>query len=119
MARHQAAENRHSDSCVVLAGLAQPGKIERGLRAEACKKHLHQLHVCLPAGVGKTRLLYRMSMDFLEWTRMVPFIDRFWASIANQASLMRCFCPYTRTVLLLDFPRNFSLSSPLHQSLPC
>lgn len=72
--------------CMVLStiGLAQPGKIERGLRAEACKKHLHQLHVCLPAGVGRTRLLYRMSMDFLEWTRAVPFIDRFWASIANQ-----------------------------------
>lgn len=66
------------------AGLAQPGKIERGLRAEACKKHLHQLHVCLPAGTGRTRLLYRMSMDFLEWTTAVPFIDRFWASIANQ-----------------------------------
>lgn len=66
------------------AGLAQPGKIERGLRASACKKHLHQLHVCLPAGVGRTRLLYRMSMDFMAWTKAVPFIDRFWASIANQ-----------------------------------
>ena len=69
---------------LVDAGLAQPGKIERGLRAAACKKHLHQLHVCLPAGVGRTRLLYRMSMDFMAWTKAVPFIDRFWASIANQ-----------------------------------
>ena len=66
------------------AGLAQPGKIERGLRAEDCQKHLHQLHICLPSGTGKTRLLYRMSMDFLGWTKLVPFIQKFWASIAGQ-----------------------------------
>lgn len=67
------------------AGLAQPGKIERGARAAACANHLHQLHVCLPAGRGRTRLLYRMSLDFLHWTRAVPGIQAFWRSIANQA----------------------------------
>ena len=66
------------------AGLAQPGKIERGARAESCKNHLHQLHVCLPAGPGRTRLLYRMSMDFLHWTKAVPGIQAFWAHIAQQ-----------------------------------
>lgn len=71
------------------AGLAQPGKIERGARAESCKNHLHQLHVCLPAGPGRTRLLYRMSMDFLHWTKLVPGIQAFWAHIAQQVwSLM-------------------------------
>ena len=66
------------------AGLAQPGKIERGARAASCRNHLHQLHVCLPAGPGRSRLLYRMSMDFLHWTKHVPFIQSFWAHIAKQ-----------------------------------
>ena len=66
------------------AGLAQPGKIERGARAAGCRNHLHQLHVCLPAGPGRSRLLYRMSMDFLHWTKHVPFIEAFWAHIAKQ-----------------------------------
>ena len=68
-------------------GLAQPGKIERGARASGCRNHLHQLHVCLPAGPGRSRLLYRMSMDFLQWTKHVPFIQLFWANIAKQVSL--------------------------------
>ncbi|KAK9791354.1 hypothetical protein WJX73_006184, partial [Symbiochloris irregularis] len=72
--------------CMVLStiGLAQPGKIERGARAQSCSRHLHQMHVCLPAGPGRTRLLYRMSMDFLGWARNVPFIENFWAKIAQQ-----------------------------------
>ena len=56
----------------------------RGQRAAACANHLHQLHVCLPAGPGRTRLLYRMSMDFLGWTRWLPGIQAFWAHIAQQ-----------------------------------
>ncbi len=71
------------------AGLAQPGKIMRGARAAACSNHLHQLHVCLPSGPRSTRLLYRMSLDFLGWTRAVPGIQAFWRSIANQARLQR------------------------------
>ena len=67
-------------------GLAQPGKIERGARAAGCRNHLHQLHVCLPAGPGRSRLLYRMSMDFLQWTKHVPFIESFWAHIAKQVT---------------------------------
>ena len=69
------------------AGLAQPGKIERGARASSCRNHLHQLHVCLPAGPGRSRLLYRMSMDFLQWTKHVPFIQLFWANIAKQVNV--------------------------------
>lgn len=65
-------------------GLAQPGKILRGQRADACKNHLHQLHVCLPSKPGHTRLLYRMSMDFMQWVRWVPFIGNFWQRIAGQ-----------------------------------
>lgn len=65
-------------------GLAQPGKILRGQRADACKNHLHQLHVCLPSKPGHTRLLYRMSMDFMQWVRWVPGIQNFWQNIAGQ-----------------------------------
>jgi len=57
-------------------GLNQPGKIERGVRCEDCEKHLHQLHVCLPAKPGHTRLLYRMSLDFMGWIQHVPGIQK-------------------------------------------
>lgn len=67
-----------------LIGLAQPGKVEKGARALECKNHLHQLHVCLPSREGHTRLLYRMSMDFMDWVQYVPGIQRFWKYIAGQ-----------------------------------
>ena len=80
-----------------VAGLAQAGKIQKGCKADACKNHLHQLHVCLPSKPGHTRLLYRMSMDFLHWTRYVPGIQQFWKHIAGQvlpslAFRERCCC---------------------------
>eukprot|EP00887_Chlorella_sp_A99_P000127 scaffold16.g127.t1 len=72
--------------CMVLStiGLASPGKIEKGVRQQQCANHLHQLHVCLPAGRGRTRLLYSMSLDFMHWTRHVPGIQAFWRHIAGQ-----------------------------------
>ena len=69
---------------VSLIGLQQPGKIERGARAQSCLHHLHQLHVCLPTNSRRTRLLYRMSLDFLHWTRWIPGIQRFWGNVAKQ-----------------------------------
>ncbi|GBG00595.1 chlorophyllide a oxygenase [Raphidocelis subcapitata] len=65
-------------------GLAQPGKIMRGVTADQCSRHLHQLHVCAPAKRGHTRLLYRMSLDFMGWARHVPFIDLVWKAVAGQ-----------------------------------
>lgn len=65
-------------------GLAQPGKIMRGVTADTCDRHLHQLHVCAPSKAGHTRLLYRMSMDFLGWVRHVPGIQAVWKSVAGQ-----------------------------------
>lgn len=72
--------------CMVLSliGLAQPGKIERGARAEACQHHLHQLHVCLPTNNRTTRLLYRMSLDFMHWTKYLPGIQDIWKNVAKQ-----------------------------------
>jgi chlorophyllide a oxygenase len=72
--------------CCVLStiGLAQPGKIVRGAQAKDCQRHLHQLHVCLPSKPGHTRLLYRMSLDFMHWVKLVPGIQQFWKYIAGQ-----------------------------------
>lgn len=72
--------------CMVLSkiGLARPGQVERGVRADMCENHLHQLHVCLPSSEGRTTLLYRMSMDFMGWTKFVPGIQSFWSHIAGQ-----------------------------------
>jgi len=72
--------------CMVVStiGLAQPGMIEAGTRAIDCQKHLHQLHVCLPSSEGNCRLLYRMSLDFLGWSKVVPGINKLWKSVANK-----------------------------------
>eukprot|EP01026_Neomeris_dumetosa_P050276 TRINITY_DN4405_c0_g1_i1.p1 TRINITY_DN4405_c0_g1~~TRINITY_DN4405_c0_g1_i1.p1 ORF type:complete len:360 (-),score=50.22 TRINITY_DN4405_c0_g1_i1:206-1285(-) len=72
--------------CMVLStiGLASPGKIMRGLKAKQCERHLHQLHVCLPSRRGHTRLLYRMSLDFMGWLRGVPMIQELWKQVASQ-----------------------------------
>jgi chlorophyllide a oxygenase len=69
---------------VSLIGLAQPGKIMRGVTANMCERHLHQLHVCMPSRRGHTRLLYRMSLDFMGWVRYVPGILNVWKSVAGQ-----------------------------------
>ena len=69
---------------VSMIGLSQPGKIERDVLAEDCQNHLHQIHFCLPSREGHTRLLYRMSMDFLGWLRYVPGIQQVWKSVAGQ-----------------------------------
>eukprot|EP00241_Pyramimonas_parkeae_P001062 CAMPEP_0114247160 /NCGR_PEP_ID=MMETSP0058-20121206/12872_1 /TAXON_ID=36894 /ORGANISM="Pyramimonas parkeae, CCMP726" /LENGTH=583 /DNA_ID=CAMNT_0001360443 /DNA_START=154 /DNA_END=1905 /DNA_ORIENTATION=+ len=72
--------------CITLStiGLARPGQVEKGLRAEECPKHLYQMHVCLPSKKGHTRLLYRMALDFMPWVQYVPFIDNIWQQMANQ-----------------------------------
>merc|ERR1719237_490699 len=71
--------------CMVLStiGLMQPGKLEEGARAAACQNHLHQLHVCLPSAKG-TRLLYRMSLDFMDFMKFVPFAKSIWSEMAAQ-----------------------------------
>ena len=72
--------------CMVFStiGLSKPGKIERGSRAADCRNHLHQMHVCLPSRPGHSRLLYRMSMDFLEWTRFIPGMPKVWEKVAGR-----------------------------------
>ncbi|KAI5058325.1 hypothetical protein GOP47_0026495 [Adiantum capillus-veneris] len=71
--------------CMVLStiGISKPGKLE-GTSTSACSKHLHQLHVCLPSTRGNTRLLYRMSLDFLPVLKHVPYIEYLWRYLANK-----------------------------------
>jgi chlorophyllide a oxygenase len=55
-----------------------------GLRGKDCGRHLHQLHACVPKGKGKTRLLYRLYLDFYKWIRFIPGNFYFWQHLAQQ-----------------------------------
>ncbi|XP_030442640.1 chlorophyllide a oxygenase, chloroplastic [Syzygium oleosum] len=71
--------------CMVLStiGISKPGKLE-GQSTQQCATHLHQLHVCLPSTTNKTRLLYRMSLDFAPLLKQVPFMQYLWRHFAEQ-----------------------------------
>ncbi|KAJ7965560.1 chlorophyllide a oxygenase, chloroplastic-like [Quillaja saponaria] len=71
--------------CMVLStiGISKPGKLE-GQNTKQCETHLHQLHVCLPSSRGKTRLLYRMSLDFAPVLKHIPFMHYLWRHFAEQ-----------------------------------
>ena len=55
-----------------------------GLRGRDCGRQLHQLHACLPMGKGRTRLLYRLALDFFQWLRFIPGNHWFWRSLAQR-----------------------------------
>jgi chlorophyllide a oxygenase len=61
-----------------------PGKLE-GKSTQQCSTNLHQLHVCLPSSRNKTRLLYRMSLDFALWLKHVPLMHLLWSHFAEKA----------------------------------
>ncbi|EOY16302.1 Pheophorbide a oxygenase family protein with Rieske domain isoform 1 [Theobroma cacao] len=71
--------------CMVLStiGISKPGKLE-GQSTRECTTHLHQLHVCLPSSRKKTRLLYRMSLDFAPVLKHIPFMQYLWRHFAEQ-----------------------------------
>ncbi|XP_060673443.1 chlorophyllide a oxygenase, chloroplastic [Ziziphus jujuba] len=71
--------------CMVLStiGISKPGKLE-GQSTSQCATHLHQLHVCLPSSREKTRLLYRMSLDFAPVLKHIPFMHYLWRHFAEQ-----------------------------------
>jgi len=75
--------------CMVLStiGISKPGKLE-GQSTQQCSTHLHQLHVCLPSSRNKTRLLYRMSLDFAPWLKHIPLMHLLWSHFAEKASLV-------------------------------
>ncbi|XP_019417731.1 PREDICTED: chlorophyllide a oxygenase, chloroplastic-like isoform X1 [Lupinus angustifolius] len=71
--------------CMVIStiGISKPGKLE-GQNTKQCSTHLHQLHVCLPSSKLKTRLLYRMSLDFAPLLTHIPFMQHLWRHFARQ-----------------------------------
>ncbi|KAK4741091.1 hypothetical protein SAY87_024679 [Trapa incisa] len=71
--------------CMVIStiGISKPGKLE-GQNTKQCSTHLHQLHVCLPSTRKKTRLLYRMSLDFAPFLKHIPFMQVVWRHFAEQ-----------------------------------
>ncbi|KAK3003439.1 hypothetical protein RJ639_020040 [Escallonia herrerae] len=71
--------------CIVLStiGISKPGKLE-GQNTRQCSTHLHQLHVCLPSSRQKTRLLYRMSLDFAPVLQYIPFMQYLWRHFAEK-----------------------------------
>ncbi|KAH6782658.1 Pheophorbide a oxygenase family protein with Rieske 2Fe-2S domain-containing protein [Perilla frutescens var. frutescens] len=71
--------------CMVLStiGMSKPGRLE-GQSTRECATHLHQLHVCLPSSRQKTRLLYRMSLDFAPILKHIPFMHYLWRHFADK-----------------------------------
>ncbi len=79
----------HAPPAGVLStiGLYRPGVVAGGGGGgggAAPARHLHQLHAVLPAGPGRSRLLYRMAMDFWPAARFLPGIGAFWRHIAGR-----------------------------------
>ncbi|KAB5568595.1 hypothetical protein DKX38_002388 [Salix brachista] len=104
--------------CMVLStiGISKPGKLE-GQSTKECATHLHQLHVCLPSSRQKTRLLYRMSLDFAPVLKHIPFMHYLWRHFAEQLGV--CHNPTsldpinntnTFAITLLTFPANIQTS---------
>jgi chlorophyllide a oxygenase len=50
----------------------------------ASSRHLHQMHVVLPAGPGRVRLLYRMCLDFWPWASKIPLVAELWRTVADR-----------------------------------
>jgi len=85
-----------SSKAPVAQGLVIPMPVSShsNARSRFCHTLLHPAkNACttptvppLYCSAGRTRLLYRMSLDFLHWTKAVPGIDKFWRNIAGQVS---------------------------------
>ena len=96
--------------CMVLStiGISKPGKLE-GQSTRECATHLHQLHVCLPSSRQKTRLLYRMSLDFAGVLKHFPFMHYLWKHFAEQVQnspSVLLYIMFIFTILLLVFTKK-------------
>ena len=50
---------------------------------DSIPRRVHQVHVCLPSRPGKTRVLFRMALDFLPESALVA-APKVWANLARQ-----------------------------------
>jgi hypothetical protein len=98
--------------CMVSStiGISKPGKLE-GKSTQQCSTHLHQLHVCLPSSRNKTRLLYRMSLDFAPWLKHIPYMHLLWSHFAEKASLSLVFLTQFVPIASNDYIFRHYLSS--------
>jgi hypothetical protein len=77
--------------CMVLSTIGFGGVGKIGVTdVNACPLHLHQLHVCMPASRGKTRLLYRMGLDWWPFMKHIPYMSLFWQTMANRVRFYFC-----------------------------
>jgi len=102
--------------CMVLStiGISKPGKLE-GQSTRECATHLHQLHVCLPSSRQKTRLLYRMSLDFAGVLKHFPFMHYLWKHFAEQVQnspSVLLYIMFIFTILLLVFTKKTTTMAP-------
>ena len=50
------------------------------------KRHIHQLHVCLPVSDSEIRVLQRVSVDFWKWTSQLPLAQKAFISMAEKVN---------------------------------
>lgn len=78
---------RFEPPCLVqsLISVDKPGASGGGAKFtnNGANRHVHQVHACLPSDEGKTRLLYRLSLDFAHWLRHVPLARDAWKKMAE------------------------------------
>ena len=48
------------------------------------RRHIHQLHVCLPVSDSEIRVLQRVSVDFWKWTSQLPLAQKAFISMAEK-----------------------------------
>lgn len=78
---------RFEPPCLVqsLIGVDKPGASGGGasFRDGNGSRHVHQVHACLPSDEGKTKLLYRLSLDFAHWLQHIPLARDAWKRMAE------------------------------------
>ncbi|KAJ6405317.1 hypothetical protein OIU84_013305 [Salix udensis] len=106
--------------CMVLStiGISKPGKLE-GQSTKECATHLHQLHVCLPSSRQKTRLLYRMSLDFAPVLKHIPFMHYLWRHFAEQVQKIPSFLLYIMLIFTILSPFCTKKPPPWHHLKRC
>jgi len=75
--------------CIITSqlGLARAGgrQVAEGFCDwDGCARHAHQTHICLPSRPGRTRVLYRLAIDFVPLGRREATPDPVWVAIARQ-----------------------------------
>jgi len=71
-------------STIGLSQLCWKNKTVSGLNHMKEGYRVKQVFICTPAGKNASRLLYRMSVDFIPWGSDLPFFTALWKFVAKQ-----------------------------------